>query len=218
MKPKIDYSLYLVTDSGLSAGRSHEEIVSCALRGGATIVQFREKESCTRDMVQTARRLGDLCRLHGAPFIVNDRLDVALAVNADGIHVGQEDMPAALARKLIGPDRILGVTAHNVEEALQAIAGGADYIGASPVFATSTKTDAGDPIGPDGLAAIAQISCVPVVGISGINAVNAAQVINAGAAGVAVVSAIISAKDVEAAARELRRIVLAAHASGTSGG
>ncbi len=215
---KIDYSLYLVTDTGLSRGRSHEAIVAAALRGGVTVVQYREKDACTRDMVQTARRLFELCRAYGAPFIVNDRLDVAQAVGADGVHVGQEDMSVPLARRLLGPNKIIGVTAHTVEEALQAIAEGADYIGASPVFATATKSDAGKPIGVDGLLGIVRASSVPVVGISGIGANNIAEVIRAGAAGAAVVSAIVAAEDVEGAANDLyRRLCDARFVAGISG-
>ncbi len=206
-KPKCNYSLYLVTDSGLSCGRSHEEVVACAIRGGATIVQLREKDCCTRDMIEMARRLVAVCRSHKVPLIVNDRIDVALAADADGVHVGQDDMPVPLARKLIGPDRILGVTAHTVQEALKAIEEGADYIGASPIFATATKADAGEPIGLEGLREICRACRVPVVGISGINGSNAQRVIRAGAAGVAVVSAVVSADNIERAARDLANLV-----------
>jgi thiamine-phosphate pyrophosphorylase len=207
MKSRCNYSLYLVTDSGLSRGRSHEEIVACAIRGGVTIVQLREKDCCTREMIEMARRLVSLCRAHDVPLLVNDRLDVALAVDADGVHVGQDDMPVPIARRLLGPDKILGVTAHTVEEALKAIEEGANYIGASPIFTTATKSDAGEPIGLEELTKICRACSVPVVGISGINASNTGQVIRAGAAGVAVVSAIVSAEDVEKAARELARII-----------
>ena len=206
-KMKCNYSLYLVTDSGLSRGRSHEEIVSCAIRGGATVVQLREKDCCTREMIDMARRLVTVCRAQGVPLIVNDRLDVALAADADGVHVGQDDMPVAIARKLLGPDKLLGVTAHTAAEALKAIEAGADYIGASPIFATATKSDAGKPIGLEGLKNICRQCPLPVIGISGVNAANAESVIRAGATGVAVVSAIVSAEDVEKAARELARIV-----------
>ncbi len=206
-KSKCNYSLYLVTDSGLSRGRSHEEIVACAIRGGVTVVQLREKDCCTRDMIAMARRLVALCRALHVPLIVNDRLDVALAADADGVHVGQDDMPVPIARKLLGPYKILGVTAHTPEQALKAIKEGADYIGASPIFATATKADAGKPIGLAGLKKICRACGIPVVGISGINASNAESVIRAGAAGIAVVSAIVSAEDVEEAARELARII-----------
>jgi thiamine-phosphate diphosphorylase len=206
----IDYSLYGITDSKLSRGRSNQMIVESAIRGGTTIVQYREKSASTRQMIDEALGLRDLCRRHGVPFIVNDRVDVALAVDADGVHVGQDDMPVSLARKLIGRDKIVGVSAENVEQARAAIADGADYLGVGAIFATATKSDAGEPIGIAGLLKIARVSAIPIVGIAGINASNAASVIRAGAAGIAVISAIVSADDMERAARELRTIVDAA--------
>ncbi len=207
MTKKVDYSLYVITDTNLSRGRSHREIIAAAIRGGATMVQYREKNASTRQMVDEAFVLRDLCREHNLPFIVNDRVDVALAVDADGVHVGQDDMPASLARRLIGPEKILGVSAENVEQARAAIDAGANYLGVGAVFATTTKSDAGEPLGLDGFAKITRVSTVPVVGIAGIQASNAASVIRAGAAGVAVVSAIVGAEDVQAAARELRMVV-----------
>jgi thiamine-phosphate pyrophosphorylase len=203
----MDYSLYLVTDSSLARGRSHREIVAAAIRGGVTMVQYREKNGTTREMVTEALDLRNLCHGQGIPFIVNDRLDVALAVDADGVHVGQDDLPATLARKLIGRGKILGVSAGNVEQALAAVADGADYVGASPVFATPTKPDAPAAMGLQGLEAMARAIAVPLVAIGGVNASNAASMIRAGARGVAVVSAIVNADDVEAAARELRRVI-----------
>lgn len=203
----VDYSLYVVTDAKLSRGRSHRQVVQAAIRGGATIVQYREKSATTLRMVMEALELRELCRRYSVPLIVNDRIDVALAVDADGVHVGQDDMPASMARKLIGRDKILGVSAENVEQALTAIADGADYLGVGAIFATATKPDAGKPIGLKGLEKIVRQSTIPVVGIAGINASNAASVIRAGASGVAVVSAIVGADDVHAAARELRMIV-----------
>jgi thiamine-phosphate pyrophosphorylase len=202
-----DYSLYLVTDSSLSRGRASLDVVAAAIRGGATMVQYREKGATTRALIEEARALLELCRSKGVPFIVNDRADVAIAVDADGLHVGQEDMPAAVARRLLGKDKILGVSAENLEEARRAAADGADYVGASPVFATPTKPDATLPMGIEGLRSLAGGIGIPVVAIGGINAGNAASVIAAGAAGIAVVSAIVSADDVAAAARSLRDIV-----------
>lgn len=207
MTKKVDYSLYVITDTNVSRGRSHREIIAAAIPGGATMVQYREKNASTRQMVDEAFVLRDLCREHGVPFIVNDRVDVALAVDADGVHVGQDDMPASLARRLVGPEKILGVSVENVEQARAAIDAGANYLGAGAVFATSTKSDAGEPLGLDGFAKIARVSTVPVVGIAGINMSNAASVIRAGAAGIAVVSAVVGAEDVQAAARELRTVV-----------
>ncbi|MGO8694341.1 MAG: thiamine phosphate synthase [Rectinemataceae bacterium] len=203
----MDYSLYLVTDSSLSRGRSSLEVVDAAIRGGVTMVQYREKGATTRAMIEEARVLLELCRSRGVPFIVNDRADVALAVDADGLHVGQDDMPASLARRIIGNGRILGVSAGNIEEALRAAEDGADYIGASPVFSTPTKPDALRPMGPEGLRALSRAVALPVVAIGGINAGSAAAVLGAGAAGLAVVSAIVSAENVEAAARALRKII-----------
>jgi thiamine-phosphate pyrophosphorylase len=203
----MDYSLYLVTDAGLARGRTHHEIVQAAIRGGVTVVQYREKSASTRRMIEEARELHDLCRARGIPFIVNDRVDVALAADADGVHVGQDDMPASLARKLIGRDKILGVSAENVAQARAAVTDGADYIGASPIFATPTKPDAPPPMGVQGLQELTRACTIPIVAIGGLNATNAASMIRAGAAGVAVISAIVNAEDVERAARELKQVV-----------
>ncbi len=214
----VDYRLYLVTDAGLSRGRPSVQVVAAAIRGGVTVVQYREKAGTAREMIEEARAIRDLCAAAGVPFIVNDRVDVALAVDADGVHVGQDDLPAATARRLIGPDRILGVSAGSPEEALRAQEDGADYIGASPIFSTPTKPDAPPPMGVEGLGRLAAAVRVPVVGIGGLNAANAAAIIGAGAVGVAVVSAIVAADDVEAAARAVRRVVDAAavHAAGST--
>lgn len=204
---KIDYGLYVLTDSMLAHGRAHCDVVGAALRGGATLVQYREKDASTARMIEEALALRSLCHASGVPLIVNDRVDLALAVEADGVHLGPDDMPVSLARRLLGPRKILGVSAGNVDEARAAIAAGADYLGVGALFATVTKADAGEPIGIQGLRQIAQISTVPVVGIAGINRSNAVDVIRAGAAGIAVVSAVVGAEDVECAARGLRAIV-----------
>lgn len=206
----MDWTLYVITDAGLSRGRSHREVVRAAIAGGATVIQYREKEGTTRQLIEEAQVLRELTRQMGVLFIVNDRVDVALAVDADGVHVGQDDMPAPLARKLMGPGKIVGVSVDNVEQALQAERDGANYLGAGPIFATPTKPDAAPPIGVEGLAEICRRVSIPVVAIGGINAENAAAVIKAGAAGVAVVSAVVAAPDVEAAARRLREVVEAA--------
>lgn len=210
MKPDpLDYSLYLVTSAELSRGRSLSHILSAAIRGGVTLVQYRQKDASTRQMIEEARELGALCRSHRIPFIVNDRVDVAMAVGADGVHVGQDDLPATLARQWIGPDKILGVSVENADQVRLAVAAGADYVGASPIFATPTKPDASPPIGLQGLQALARVCPIPVVAIGGLNITNAALAIQAGAAGLAVVSAIISAKDPENAARELQLAIQA---------
>lgn len=203
----VNWSLYVITDAKLSRGRSHLEVIRAAIAGGATVVQYREKTATTRQMIEEARALRELTRQAGIPFIVNDRVDIALAVDADGVHVGQDDMPALLARKLMGPGKIVGVSVDNLEQALQAERDGADYVGAGPIFATATKPDAAPPIGLEGLAEICRGVSIPVVAIGGINAENAGAVIAAGAAGVAVVSAVVAAPDVEAAARRLREAI-----------
>lgn len=202
----VDWRLYVVTDAGLSRGRSHRAVIEAAIVGGATVVQYREKHASTRQMIVEVQELRELTRRAGVPLIVNDRVDVALAVDADGVHVGQDDMPVALARQLIG-NKLLGVSAHSLSEALQAVRDGADYLGVGPIFATTTKPDAASPIGLDGLRAIRQHVSIPIVAIGGINQANAADVMRAGADGVAVVSAVVSADDVTAAARQLRALV-----------
>lgn len=208
----MDWSLYVITDAQLARGRSHIEVVRAAIEGGASLVQYRQKEGTTRQLVEEAQALRELTRQAGVPFIVNDRLDVALAVEADGVHVGQEDMPAGLARRLMG-GRIVGVSATNLQEALQAEQDGADYLGVGPVFATPTKPDAAPPMGLEGLAEVCRAVSIPVVAIGGINEQNAAEIIAAGADGVAVVSAVVAASDVAAAARRLREVIEAARRS-----
>jgi len=199
----MDWTLYVITDRRW--GRSHLEVARAAIEGGATAIQLRDKEATTRELIEAGLALRELTREWGVAFIINDRVDVALAVDADGVHVGQDDMPAKLARKLVGPDKIVGVSASTIEEALQAEADGADYISASPVFATPTKPDAAPPTGLEGLRAIVEAVRIPVVAIGGINEGNVEEVIRAGAAGVAVISAVVGAPDIAAAARRLRQ-------------
>lgn len=207
LRGPVDWSLYVVTDSRLAGDRSLSEVVGAAIRGGAGVIQYREKKASTRNMVETAKVLAELCRRAGACFLVNDRLDVALAVDADGVHVGQDDMPVPLARKLLGPDKLLGVTVHNEEEIRRAEEEGADYLSIAPVFATSTKPDHQKPLGVEGVRNLVRKTRLPVVAIAGIGPSNAADVIRAGVQGICVVSAIIAATDPEWAARELREIV-----------
>ncbi|MEW8958276.1 MAG: thiamine phosphate synthase [Moorella sp. (in: firmicutes)] len=197
------WDLYVVITTKLGGGRPTLELVRQALAGGATAIQLREKDMPAREMVELGREIRTLTRAAGAAFIVNDRLDVALAVDADGLHIGQEDLPARVARKLLGPGKILGVSTGTVLEARQAVADGADYLGVGSIFATKSKGDAGEPIGLAGLKAIRAAVDVPIVAIGGIDAGNVAEVIAAGADGVAVVSAVIGAPDVAAAVREL---------------
>lgn len=206
----LSYDLYVVTDPTLSQGRSRPEVVRAAIRGGATLIQFREKDNNTRALIETGNALRAVTREAGVPLIVNDRLDVALVVDADGVHVGQEDMPAAPARRLIGPDRILGVSATSLAQALQAEREGADYLGGGPIFPTGSKADAAPPMGLEGLSAVADRVRIPVVAIGGVSLENVEAVVGAGADGVAVISAVVGAPDVEEAARLLRARVAAA--------
>jgi len=207
MRPKmpLDLTLYVITDAQLAGGRSLIEVVEAAIRGGATVIQYREKQAPTRRMVEEARLLRTLCKAKGVPFIVNDRVDVALAVDADGVHLGDDDMPVSIARRLLGPGKIIGASADTVEKALFYASEGADYLGVGSIYVTTTKPDAGPPIGVEGLVRIIQAVSIPVVAIGGINEDNVAQVIEAGAAGAAVVSAVMAARDVARAASRLRK-------------
>lgn len=206
----IDWTLYVATDPHLVAEALLPEVVAAAVRGGARIIRYREKQAPTRRMVTVARTLCEVCRRLGALFVVNDRLDVALAVAADGVHVGREDMPVALARSLLGPDKLLGVSVQDARALAEAESEGADYLSLSPVFTTPTKPDHEAPLGLEGVKALARRSRLPVVAIGGINRTNAAEVIRAGAWGVCVISAVLGAPDPERAARELYELAKAA--------
>lgn len=208
----VDWTLYLVTDSRLVDERSLVEVVSAAIRGGAGIVQYREKNLSTRQMVESAAILRQVCLDLGAFFLVNDRLDVALAVDADGVHLGQNDMPVHLARRLLGNEKLLGVSVQDARAMDDAVNEGADYLSLSPVFATSTKPDHEAPLGLEGVRALAGRSLLPVVAIGGINRTNVAAVMRAGVQGVCVISAVLGAPDPEQAARELKQLARAARA------
>jgi thiamine-phosphate diphosphorylase len=193
--------LYVITDPHLGGG--HLMGARAALQGGARIIQLRDKEATTRQLVEYAQSLRTLTREYGALLIINDRLDVALAVEADGVHLGQDDLPVALARRIAGERLIIGVSAETVEEALRAEADGADYLGVGPMFATDTKPDAGVPVGPERLRAIKERVSIPVFGIGGITLQNAPQVLMAGADGICVISAIFTAPEPVQATRQL---------------
>jgi len=210
MRQGLQLGLYLVTDERLSRGRPTAEIVRAAIRGGVDAVQLRGKELPIREQLAIGRALRAITREAGVLFIVNDRLDLALALDADGVHVGQDDLPADVVRRLVGPERIVGVSAATIAEARAARDDGADYIGVGPIWGTATKADAGVAVGPGLIATLKGAVELPMVGIGGINAGNAAEVIAAGGDGVAVVSAIVSAADPEAAARDLKARIVAA--------
>lgn len=210
MRKHLSLGLYLVTDEHLAAGRSTVEIVRAALRGGVDMVQLRGKDLPIREQLALGEQLRQLTREAGVPLIINDRVDLALALDADGVHVGQDDLPAAVARQLLGPEKIVGVSAATAEEAQAAQDAGADYLGVGAIYGTATKLDAGAATGPDLIRQIKAAVDLPIVGIGGIKAANAAPVIAAGASGVAVVSAIVAAADPADAAATLRQIIAAA--------
>ncbi|MEA4909372.1 MAG: thiamine phosphate synthase [Chloroflexi bacterium] len=195
--------LYLVTDRDLCLGRPLEEVVVQAVRGGASIVQLREKQISTRDFIDEARRIQAALAPYGVPLVINDRVDVALAVGADGVHIGQSDMPYSMARRLLGPEAIIGLSVETMDQVLEAEAYQVSYLGVSPVFETRTKTDLNGAWGLEGLAQVRRRSRHPLVAIGGIQAANAAAVVQAGADSLAVVSAICSAPDPYQAAQAL---------------
>lgn len=203
----IDYALYLVTDRGLSRGRSTLDIIKAAVKGGVTCVQLREKTCSTRQFIAEAFAIKDFLKARGVPLIINDRLDVAQAIGADGVHLGQTDMPIQMAQRIIKDKMIIGISAESLEDAIEAEKNGADYIGVSPIYATPTKTDTAPALGLEGLREIRQNVKIPLVGIGGLNARNAGDVLRGGADGVALVSAIVAADDPEKAARELKVII-----------
>jgi thiamine-phosphate pyrophosphorylase len=211
-KLRLDPSLYLVTDRVLCGARGVLDTVREAIAGGVTAVQLRDPEAKTRVLVEEARALLALLRPAGIPFIVNDRVDVALAVGADGVHVGQSDMAVADARRLSGRKLILGLSITSEADLDAADLAAVDYLGVGPVYRTATKLDAAPPMAIGGLRAIAARVALPVVAIGGLHAGNAEEAIAAGADGIAVVSAICAAPDALLAAAELARVVAAAKA------
>ncbi|SHE72512.1 thiamine-phosphate pyrophosphorylase [Mariniphaga anaerophila] len=203
----FDLGLYLVTDRDLSLGRPLEFIVEEAVKGGVTMVQLREKACSSLEFYQLGIRLKKLLKPYAVPLIINDRLDIALAVDADGLHIGQSDLPWEVARRLLGKDKILGLSVETMEQAEESNKLDIDYIGISPVFATPTKTDTFQPFGLEGVKAVSSIARHPNVAIGGINMNNAAQVMAQGANGIAVVSAISSAENPRLAAEALKNEV-----------
>jgi thiamine-phosphate pyrophosphorylase len=208
MRPekRIDLSLYLVTDRGLARNFSLEELVERAVEGGVTVVQLREKECSSREFYKLALRVKKIIP-PDVPLIINDRLDIALACGADGLHLGQHDLPAAVARKHIGPEAIIGLSVENFDQLKQSVNLPVDYLAISPVFLTLTKTDTGAAWGVNGLKQARQFTDFPLVAIGGINESNAVSVIKAGADGIAVVSAICAAPDPKEASKKLRQLV-----------
>jgi thiamine-phosphate pyrophosphorylase len=206
----VDYSLYLVTDRALSLGRSNLEVIQKAVRGGVTIVQLREKQATTRVFYQEGLQIRDYLKTRNIPLIINDRIDIALALDADGVHLGQDDMPIDVARKILGPQKIIGASVFTSEEAKTAEALGADYLGLSPIFTTETKPELVGQIGIEGIPSLKEAVQTPVVGIGSMSQANAYEAVKAGLDGVAVVSAICSNEDPRAAAEAIKKEVLRA--------
>jgi thiamine-phosphate pyrophosphorylase len=210
-KKKIiqNWNLYVITDERLGCGRTHLQIAQDAIAGGAEVIQLRDKNASGKKLYETGLELRDLTRERNITFIVNDRIDLAVDLDAEGVHLGQSDIPADAARRLLGPHKILGVSAASLMEAVRAEANGADYLGVGPIFeARNTKADAGNPRGLDLLRQIREKCHLPLIAIGGIKRQNVARVIQAGADGAAVISAIVSADDISDAANQIKSIIL----------
>ncbi|MDB5084426.1 MAG: thiE [Bacilli bacterium] len=204
---KLDLSLYLVAGPSFVKGHPFLEAVEKAIVGGVTCVQFREKEGRLREWLACCYELRALTKRLGIPFLVNDRLDLALAVDADGVHLGQSDLPYIEARRILGREKWIGISAHTQREAVEAQSSGADYIGVGPMAQTNTKLDTEPVLGPAGLQEIRKHVSLPIVAIGGIDAGNTEEVIRAGASGIAVVSSILGATDPQQAARTLAELI-----------
>ena len=205
MKAQPDYSIYLVTDEGCLQGRALLDCVREALDGDVTLVQYRAKTASSAEMYAEALQLKALCDSFKVPLIINDRLDIAMAVGAAGVHLGQDDLPCAAARKILGEDYIIGVSAHNPAEAKAALQSGADYLGCGAVFGTATKADV-KKLGTEGLEAICKAKGLPVVGIGGVTADNYREVRAAGADGAAIVSGILAQPDIRTTVRAIAEV------------
>lgn len=201
--------IHILTDTVLQERFSHVEIARLAAEGGGDVIQFRQKQGATRDLIQAATELQEVCRRFNACFVVNDRIDVALASNADGVHLGQSDFPVHMARELLGKGKIIGGSASTIEEALSCEEQGADYIGFGPVFGTTSKEDAGPVSGLDMLKEVAAAVSIPVIAIGGISAENAQAVMEAHAHGIAVISSVCCQEDPLGATKRLVEIVKA---------
>ena len=204
-KEDIDYSVYLVTDRRNKTDEEFLNIIEEAIKGGTTVVQLREKTASTKEFYDLALRVKEITSRYGVPLLINDRIDIALAIDSEGVHIGQDDMPADIAREIIGEDMILGVSASTVEEAKKAENDSAAYIGSGAVFPTATKDDA-DSVSKEELKEIVDSIDIPVVAIGGITVENASSLKDSGIAGFSVVSAIMSAEDPKEASKKLKEI------------
>jgi thiamine-phosphate pyrophosphorylase len=201
-KKSVDYTLYICTDRGLMSSETVEQSVESVIKGGATVIQLREKNASSGEFYEQAKRVKQITDSYGVPLIINDRVDIALAVNADGVHLGQSDLPCSVARAILGEDKIIGITAPTVELAKKAAADSADYIGVGAMFATSTKSDAKANT-KENLAAIRKVVDIPIVIIGGIKRSNVLEFAGMGVNGAAVISDIIADANPEKAAKEM---------------
>lgn len=199
--------LHILTDTDIQSRFSHPELAAMAIAGGADTIQFRSKSGSTRKIIETALEIKSICLKEHVPLIINDRVDVALAVDADGVHLGQEDFPISLARKYLGPEKIIGGSAGDLEEAKKCLAEGADYIGSGPVYGTKTKKDAGPAIGVDNISKLNRAIPIPFIAIGGVTAHGIPELLRAGIYGVAVISAVCLSKDPEESTRNLRKML-----------
>lgn len=200
----IDYSLYLVTDRRFLKDRTLKSAVEDSIKGGVTIVQVREKDVTTREFYKVALEVKEITDKYNVPLIINDRIDIAQAIDADGVHLGQDDMPIKLARKILGKNKIIGISVGNVHEAKEAEKDGADYVGIGAIFFTGSKKDIDTPIGTSGLKEVVESINIPSVAIGGVNKENLSEVIKTGINGAAVISAILGKENIEQAAKELK--------------
>ncbi|MGR7814294.1 thiamine phosphate synthase [Lacinutrix undariae] len=202
---KADYYLMFVTDEQITDDTQFLKVLESSLKGGTNIVQLREKKLNTKRFYERAVAVKKLCKKHNTPLIINDRIDIALAINADGVHIGQKDIPATVARELLGSDKIIGLSVSNQIQAIETNTLEVDYIGLSPIFSTNTKTkDLEAPLGLEGLKKIKSVSNKPIICIGGINKENTISILQNGADGIAVVTAISQAKDPEQATKQLK--------------
>lgn len=197
--------LHIITDTSLQKRFSHVDLTKLAIAGGADTIQFRSKTGSTRELIETAAAMKRICEEAGVPLIINDRVDIAMAVDADGVHLGQDDFPISMARKMLGPDFIIGGSAGNINEAEICLKEGADYIGSGPVYPTGSKKDAGPATGVEGIKKLVNTIPLPFLAIGGISAADIPDLLSAGVHGVAVISAVCLSENPEKATEEIKK-------------
>ena len=200
--------LHVLTDAVMQSRFSHSDLARLALRGGADTIQFRQKTGSTREMIRIAAQMKQLCSDYDVPLIVNDRVDVAIAAEADGVHLGQDDFPIPLARELLGQEKIIGASASDINEGRKCLEEGADYIGFGPIYPTTSKDDAGAVKGVETLTQIAEAVSAPIIAIGGISSNHVSEILQAGAHGIAVISSVCCQEDPEQATRALYQVII----------